>query len=214
MKIYALMFAVIVASGCGKTSIETCADEIERVVKSGGEGAVATCNQLSNEANVAAVKIVADRNPGMKLSLSRGGVPMNELAEKAQMEEVAQEKKPTKKPLATAAAKQKSQSALRLIDTTARDLRSAVETSDSSGFVEYVTRPLSDEIKSWNEHEYPFEFEACRAALIEAHSYSMAVYREHLSPNQAGGVRNRKDREWSERHLKELKTQCRAAVNS
>lgn len=228
--IIATSLAVLLA-GCGKDPIDACVEEIEGIATNakGVNVAAPKCKALSVQETEDALKRVRERNPNLKVTITKDAptVPLSPLlppVEQKNTQETAESKSAnaskgdvakTQKPtLDKVAATARAKNALKLIESALKDLNAAVETQDSGGFVRYVSRPLHEEIMGWNGYEYPFEFEACRGALLEAHSYAMTIYKEYLSGTNSNGISNRKDREWAEKHLKEFKAQCRLAIRS
>jgi hypothetical protein len=107
-----------------------------------------------------------------------------------------------------------SKETYKLIIKAKKDLDTAIETGDSAGFVEYVTRPLYGEADKWNQHDYPAEFEPCRSAAIDLHAYAMTMYNEHLSDGASDGVQNRKNRTFYEGQFKEDMPACKKISRS
>lgn len=101
---------------------------------------------------------------------------------------------------------------LQLLETALKDLKTVVETHDRAGFRTYVTVPLMEASKRWDEVKHPWEFNNCKAALAHAHSFAMTMWQEYLSGTQVDGVWNRKSREMAANSLKESRQQCREAI--
>ena len=103
---------------------------------------------------------------------------------------------------------------LSLVGRAETDLKSALETGDSAGFVRYVTRPLSVEIQRWHEHDHPHRFAACHDAAIALHGYAMTMYTEYLSGGPFDGVMVRRERKAESGRLKQGKTDCAKALKA
>jgi hypothetical protein len=97
-----------------------------------------------------------------------------------------------------------------MVEKAQKDLKVAIETNDRNGYVTYISAPLAQALRKWNDAKGPEagRYSACAQATLAFQRYGQTFFTD------SDGVWNREWRDQRAREYKERLVECKASLRA